>query len=169
MTQFAFRKKNTAIVSGIAIAAAIVIAFVYLPLISEIRRRSVEYNSLTHQLSAARINLGSFKGMEAGKRLIQEREISSVIDAIAAEGRRHLLDFRAISQEELRHIEENHLILPVKIEMEGDYRQLGLFFGALENIKGAVVTAEEFRIWRDERILPKISAAVVLNIHLSKD
>lgn len=169
MTRFTFHKRNIAIISGIGICAAIIVVFLYLPLAMAIRKNGLECNSLTQQLNAARTNLGVFKSAGAGKKLIREQDISSVIDVIVQEGRRNLLDFKSISQEEILAIEEKHLILPVRIDLEGDYIQLGLFFGALENIKDALVTVEEFRIRQDERILPQISAAVGLNIHLTKN
>lgn len=168
MTRWTFHKRNIAIISCIGIPAAIIVVFLYLPLAMSIRKNGLECNSLTQQLNAARTNLGVFESAGAGKKLIKEQDISSVIDAIAQEGRRNLLDFKSISQGEIRAIEENHLVLPCTIEIEGDYKQLGIFFGALENVKDALVTVEEFRIRRDERILPKISAAAVLNIHLTK-
>lgn len=169
MTRWTFHKRNIAIISCIGIPAAIIVVFLYLPLAMAMRKNGLECNSLTQQLNASRTNLGVFKSAGAGKKLIREQEISSVIEAIAMEGRRNLLDFKSISQEEIVAAEEKHLILPVRIDLEGDYIQLGLFFGALENIKDALVTVEEFRIRQDERILPKISAAVVLDIHLTKN
>ena len=168
MMQFALSKRNIAIISGIGICVFSAAVFLFFPLARAIRKNAIECNSLTDQLNVARTNLKAFQETGVSKRLIQEQEISSVIDTIAREGRSRLLNFKSISQEEIRPVEENHLVLPVNIDLEGDYKQLGLFFGALDNIKDAIVTVEEFQIIRDEKILPKISATVVLNIHLAK-
>lgn len=168
MMPFVLHKRNAAIISGIIACVSAIIVFFYLPLAGKIRKNGLECNMLVRQLEAARMDLGAFQGAGAGKKLVNEQGISSVIDAIAREGRNNLLDFKSISQGEILPAEEGHLVLPVKIEIEGDYRQLGLFFGALENIKDALVSVEEFSIRRDERALPKISASVALIIHLTK-
>jgi Tfp pilus assembly protein PilO len=161
-------KRNIAVISAISGCFLAMLIFLYLPLGRAIRTNGLERDTLVRQLSEAGANLGVFKGAQVSKKLIRERDISSVIDAIAREGRNNLLDFKSISQGEMRPDEDNYPVLPVTIEIEGDYRQIGAFLGALENIKDTIVTAREFTLRRDDRILPKISAAVVLNIHLTK-
>lgn len=169
MIQFALCKRNIAVIAGVSACAAVIAVFLYLPLAREIRKDSSEWRSLNQLLSAAGTYLSVFQGASSGKNLIREEGISSVIDRIAQEGRNNSLDFKSISQDNIKDAAQNHRVLPVVIEIEGEYKQLGIFLGALENIKDALVSVEDFSIRGDERILPKISASLVLNIHLTKD
>lgn len=168
MRQFALNKRTMVIMAGIAACMALMVVFLYLPLSRSIRKAGLEWRGLNQLLSSAGAHLSVFQGTSAGKRLIREEGISSVIDRIAQEGRNNLLDFKSISQDNINDAGQNHRILPVVIKMEGEYKQLGVFLGALENIKDSLVSVEEFSITGDERILPKVSVSIVLNIHLTK-
>lgn len=169
MRQFALNKRTMVVMAGIAACMVLMAVFLYLPLSRSIRKAGLEWRGLNQLLSSAEAHLSVFQGASAGKRLIREEGISSVIDRIAQEGRNNLLDFKSIRQDNIRDVALNHQVLPVVIEIEGEYKQLGIFLGALENIKDSLVSVEEFSITGGEKILPKVSASIALNIHLTKD
>lgn len=160
-------KKNLFIVLSIIIFLLII--FLYLPLAGTIRKKSLEWDSLKSQLNTAQINLQAIQKNGAGKKLIRQQEASGVLDTITQEGRNLCLNFKSINQKEIRNIENKYAILSVEMEIEGGYEELGRFFGVLEDIENSIVTIESFKIWRDEKILPKISVSLLLNLYLTQD
>lgn len=168
MRRFAFQKRSMVIIAGMSACVLIIAVFLYLPLVRAISKEGSEWRNLNQVLNEAGENLSVFRGASGGKKIIAEDGISSVIDIIVREGKNNILDFKSIIQENIRNIDGNRRILPVAIEMEGDYKQAGIFFGALENIKDALVTVERFSIKGDEKTRPRVSVSIVLNIHLTK-
>ncbi|MDP3804528.1 MAG: type 4a pilus biogenesis protein PilO [Candidatus Omnitrophota bacterium] len=162
-------KRNALILSITGIILFILTAFLYLPLAKEIRVKSYEWNSLRSQLAAAHANLSAAGKESVTKRLIRREDVSSVIDGITKEGRNLRLNFKSISQKEIIDTEDGYLVLPVQMEIEGDYERLGRFFGVLENLEGSIVRVKDFEIRRDDKILPKVSASLAINLYLVKE
>lgn len=161
-------KRNLIILSAV-IGSLILILILYLPLAKTIRTERLELNGLKRQLDMMKINLQAGQEGTARKKLIQKQEISGVIDAIAQEGKDLRINFKSINQKGINNIENQYAVLPVEMEIEAGYEELGSFFGALENLEASIVTIEGFKIWRDERILPKISASLVVDLYLTLD
>lgn len=168
MLKIELNKKNLTVISAVVVFLFILTVFFYLPLLGEIRRKALERGALNNQLTIAGANLDTLRKANVSKKLISRQEVSSVIDNITREGRALLLNFKSMSQKEIISAPDNHAILPVEMEIEGDYKQLGLFFGALENIKDAIITVDSFRITGDEKASPKVSAALTVNMHLAQ-
>lgn len=169
MSAIELNKRNALILSIIVIILFISTGFLYLPLAKEIRVKSYEWNSLRRNLSAAHADLLAAGKESVTKRLIRREDCASVIDGITKEGRNLRLNFKSISQKEIKDTEDRYLVLPVQMEVEGDYERLGRFFGALENLESSIVRVENFEIRRDDKILPKVSASLAINIYLAKE
>lgn len=169
MSAIELNKRNALILSIIVIILFISTGFLYLPLAKEIRVKSYEWNSLRRNLSAAHADLLAAGKESVTKRLIRREDCASVIDGITKEGRGLRLNFKSISQKEIRDTEDRYSVLPVEMEIEGDYERLGRFFGALENLEGSIARVEKFEIRRDDKILPKVSASLAINIYLAKE
>lgn len=160
-------KKNSFIILSIVIFLLII--FLYLPLARTIRKKSLEWNTFKGQLNSAQINLQVIQKSGTNKKLIRQQEASGVLNAITQEGRNLRLNFKSLNQKEIRGIENKYAILPVEMEIEGGYEELGHFLGALEGLESSIVTIESFKIWRDDKILPKISASLVVKLYLVQD
>ncbi len=166
MLKIKLNKKRAALILSAAAVLVFLALFIYLPLLKEVKRKSFQWNGLRDQLDSARMNLEALRKNGVSKKLILQSEVSSAINTITREGRNLSLDFKSISQKQIRS-KNNYAILPLQMEMEGDYKLFGFFFAALENIKDVIVTVEDFQIRRNDKILPKISAVLTLNIHLA--
>ncbi len=161
-------KKNIMALAGIVVGVLVIISLLYLPPKKAITKDTLEYKSLQAQLSLGYQNLNIFQRNGVTKKLVSQKEIASVIDAITKEGRKLLLNFKSMSRQELIEADASYSLLPVQIAVEGDYKQLGLFLGALEALNGVLISVDSFQIVRDERIFPKLLFSLTLHIYLTK-
>lgn len=151
-----------------AISLSVLIsAFLCISLLKAIRVKSFEWNNLKSRLSAAQVELKACKECVIIKKFTRRQDVSSIIDDITREGRALKINFRSISQKEIIDAKEGYLVLPVQMEIEGGYEQIGRYLGALEN-KDSIVTVEGLEIERDKKILPKVPASLDINIYLEK-
>ena len=167
MIQFNLGKKNLTVSSGaIALFFAIFI-FVYFPALKEIRKKNVLWKSLSEQLKTVE-GLRDFQKTGISKRLISHEELSLVLDKITERAKARFINFKSITQEQIMVL-NGYRVLPVKMELEGDYKQLGLFIGDLENLQDALVTVENFQANSGENALSRILCFLTLNIYIAQE
>ena len=120
------------------------------------------------QLKSVNENLRIIQGLKVNKRLIKEEDTSLVIDTISKQCRSHSLELKSITQKE-KNIKDGYSLLPVYLEMEGEFKQIGLFLSFLREFEGALITVENLQIKRADMPLPKIAGVVTLAIYLSNE
>lgn len=160
-------KKNIWMLFAVLVSA--VILFGYLPLLSEIRKKNQELGGLTGQLSAAASELNGLSADTDGKKITKEAEASVLADRITRQAKACLLDIKSASQKEIRAVEDGYLLLPLHLEAEAKFEQLGVFLGSLDGLEDGLVGVDSFQILGEERLGPKVSAFLSLNLYLQKD
>lgn len=167
MIQLNARKKNLALAFGACALLFAVFIFVYFPGLREIRKNNVLWKSLSEQLKTVEA-LRDFQKTGINKRLISRQELSWALDKITEMAKARFINFKSITQEQIIAL-NGYRVLPVKIELEGDYKQLGLFSGDLENIQDALVAIENFQVNSAENTLSKILSFLTLNIYITQE
>ncbi|HBU08929.1 MAG: hypothetical protein A2Y42_03445 [Omnitrophica WOR_2 bacterium GWB2_45_9] len=162
---FREKKKIIFIPAGIV---SIIIMFLYFPLAGKITKKNKELSGLNVQLKSVNENLRIIQGLKVNKRLIKEEDTSLVIDTISKQCRSHSLELKSITQKE-KNIKDGYSLLPVYLEMEGEFKQIGLFLSFLREFEGALITVENLQIKRADMPLPKIAGVVTLAIYLSNE
>ena len=162
---FREKKKIIFIPAGIV---SIIIMFLYFPLAGKITKKNKELSGLNVQLKSVNENLRIIQGLKVNKRLIKEEDTSLVIDTISKQCRSHSLELKSITQKE-KNIKDGYSLLPVYLEMEGEFKQIGLFLSFLREFEGALITVENLQIKRADMPLPKIAGVVTLVIYLSNE
>lgn len=160
-------KKNLSVVSGIAVFLFLLFGFIYFPLLKEIRKKDSLWKGLKEQLKTAE-GLRDFQKTGIHKRFVSQNELGLVLDKITQAAKSRSLNFKSISQEEVKAF-DGYRVLPVEMELDADYKQLGLFLGDLENLQDALVTVESFKLSSDEKLLPRILCSLTLNIYITLD
>ena len=162
---FREKKKIIFIPAGIV---SIIIVFLYFPLAGKITKKNKELAGLHTQLKSVNENLRIIQGLKVNKRLIKEEDSSLVIDTISKQCRSHSLELKSITQKE-KNIKDGYSLLPVYLEMEGEFKQIGLFLSFLREFEDALITVENLQIKRADMPLPKIAGVVTLAIYLSNE
>lgn len=159
------KKKIIFITAGIV---SIIIVFLYFPLAGKIAKKNKEFSGLNVQLKSLNENLRIIQELKVNKRLIKEEEASLVIDTITKQCRSHSLELKSITQKE-KNIKDGYSLLPVYLEIEGEFKQIGLFLSFLREFEGALITVENIEIRRADLPLPKIAGVVTITIYLSNE
>ena len=162
---FREKKKIIFIPAGIV---SIIIMFLYFPLAGKITKKNKELSGLNVQLKSVNENLRIIQELKVNKRLIKEEDTSLVIDTISKQCRSHSLELKSITQKE-KNIKDGYSLLPVYLEMEGEFKQIGLFLSFLREFEGALITVDNFQIRSTDMPLPKIAGLVTLTIYLSNE
>lgn len=162
---FRERKKIIFIPAGIII---LIILFFYFPLTQKITKKHKELTGLDNQLKLVNDNLRIIQELKVNKRLIKEEEASLVIDTITKQCASGSLELKSITQKE-KNIKDGYSVLPVYLEVEGEFQRIGLFLGFLREFEDALITVESFQARRADMPLPKIAGFVTLSIYLSDE
>lgn len=169
MPRIELTKKTIYLLSGIAALILALAVFLYLPLAASLRRSALAWEELHNELTLANANLRIYRESGLNKRFILQEDLPSAIESIASEGKALSLDFKSIARKEIRYTAEGYPVIPLEMEIEAEFEKLGEFLGKLEGIKDPIVTIDNLNLRREEKILPKVQASLVLNIHLAKD
>ena len=159
------RKKIIFILSGILFL--FILSF-YFSLAAKTNRKAKELDELRIQLKSVNENLQIFRELKVNKRLMSQEEASLVINNIARQCRSDSLELKSIIQKE-KNLKDGYSILPVYLEIEGEFKPIGLFLGFLREFEDAVITVESFQMRRVDTLLPKIAGFITLNVYLSNE
>lgn len=162
------KKKNAGILIGAGFVLLAIPFFVYIPMGRQIKFKTLEWIALKNELNAGYRNLELFQRNGVNKKMVSPKEVSAVIENITKEGKKLMLNFKSISQREQIERPEGYSILPVEMQIEGQYKQLGEFLGCLEAMQDALVAIDNFKASYDEKIAPKLSIVLTLNIYIEK-
>lgn len=159
---------NRLIIILVILGAAVLSLAVFAgPLWGRIRLISNELAIIEEQSAIARKDVESALKLQFQGRLLSRAEISMAMDEITKTGRAFDINFLSISPREIEDIEGSVCQrMPVALETESEYKDFGLFLGALADLKESVVTIRNFDMQRDEAILPRVQAKMVIDIYL---
>lgn len=160
-------KKNIAGASAIAVFLFLLFIFIYFPPLKKIRKMNSLWQSLEGQLKTAE-NLRDFQKAGIHKRFVSQEELVLILDKITEAAKIRSLNLKSISQQEIKAL-DGYRVLPVEMELDADYKQLGLFLGDLENLQDALAAVENLQISSEEKLLPRILCSLTLNIYITQD
>lgn len=160
--------RREVLIGGVAIVviAFFLCFFVYLPLGSRIRKAGRELKVIEGELEMVKGTIETV-GSHGKRSLPTQEEISIAIDELTRRGRDLGINFISISPQKIEEIQDlPYGFLPIRMELESGYEDLGRFLGALEGLEESVVTIGGFEIERDERILPKVRTKLEAKMYL---
>lgn len=121
------------------------------------------------QLAVSRAEVESARKLQCNGPLLSRAEISLAMDEITRAGKAFNINFISISPQDAEDIKDStSQRLPVAIESESEYKDFGLFLGALANLKESIVTIRNFKMTRDEAILPRIRSKLGIDLYLKR-
>lgn len=161
-------RKTVILIAGAA--AAGMISFLAIgPLSGKVRRAAREVMALDNELAAVR---EAFKGAgRSGRegRLLTRAEVSGAIDEMTNAGAVLNINFLSTSPQQIEKPKgSKYSVLPIRMELQSEYKDLGLFLGALEGLKESIVTVKSFRVKTSQEVLPQVKTELVVEIYLKE-
>ncbi len=162
-------KRNHQLIIILAILGGVVLFFfVFMgPLWGRVRSVNRELRLVEEQLAVSRVDVESVRKLQFKGPLLSRDEISRAMDEITKIGKAFNISFFSISPRDPEDIKDSaSQRLPVFIESESEYKDFGLFLVALTDLKESIVTVRDFKMTRDEAILPLIRSKLVIDLYL---
>lgn len=117
------------------VGISIIIIYPFLSLRLKINSAKAKYRALKESMLMVR----------GEKKFSPRQKASLVIDELTRKGRKQGISFLSLATQDIKK-EGSYLILPIEIEMEGGYKELGVFLGSLDDLKKALFTVESFTL-----------------------
>lgn len=169
MTKIQPDKKTIIIIVGIAAA---VIAFVLMaaPLFKEVRSMGTQVKVLEQEMASVRQAI-QLKGKFRKKGdLLTRREVSLAIDEIGKTGVLRKITFLSIIPRKITKAQgSKYPVLPIRMVLQSEYKDLGLFLRALEGLKQSIVTVRSFEIRSGGQVPSQIRTDLVIELYLQED
>ena len=166
MLKIQFDKRSMIIIAGVVLAI-IVYYSLMASLFSKVRRVGGEVKALEREMAAARQAIGSQEKFQQTGDLLTRRKISLAIDEITKVGATLNIDFLSISPQKIMKPKgSKYPALPIRMNLQCGYKDLGLFLGALEELKQSIITVKSFQVEVNQQILPQIKTDLIVEVYL---
>jgi hypothetical protein len=151
--------------AGAAAAVFLFSVFFIRPAGANIGAMEKELKTIEQEILTARNIIKIHADAEGPENLLMRKDVSRAIDTITKTGEAFDIDFVSIRPKAPQSF-EGYKRLPILLELESSYDDLGLFLGVLAKLKIGVAAARGFEIQRDVKILPKILSRVEIDLYL---
>ena len=168
MLNIRFDKKTVIIIAAVS---AVIIAFVLMaaPLFNKVRRVGDEVTALDQEMMSARQAIQSQGKFQWTGTLLTRQKVSLAIDEITKLGATLNINFLSISPQKItRPKDSKYPVLPIHMNLQSEYKDFGIFLGALEGLNQSIVTVKSFQVNADQQILPQIKADLIVEVYLQE-
>ena len=158
--------------TGLIVAGSIVVfalyVFIYAPLLKDLRIYSADCKTIELNTSEARHIIESTGGGSQERTLPSEDRVAEAIGELTKKGKSEGVNFISISPEAVESIQNlKYKVLPIKIELESSYKQLGIFLGTLDEFEKGLLRVRSLRIIAEDDTGAKLSTGLVIDMYLS--
>lgn len=156
------------VIAAICVIALGVYLVFYVPLMRQLKTQYLEYRSIENEVLECR-NIIESAGRAYGERvLMTEEDTAAAIDELTRHGKLQGINFVSISPKEIKKEEgTQYKILPIGMEIESTYEQLGTFLGSLDELEKGLIKVEKFGIAPDKEDTSRLTTDLVVDIYLS--
>lgn len=161
------QERLTIVVIAIIVIAILGIYLIFFtPLISKLRTERLESRSIeSNVLECRNIIESSGKGERT---LITEEDVSQAIDELTKHGKFKGVNFISMKPKKIEKKEDSQFkILPVEIELESTYENLGVFLGSLDDLEKGLIKVRSFDITADKEDPSKLTTDLIAEIYIS--
>ncbi len=160
---------NIVISAGLAIIALGLYLFLYSPLINKLRKAHSECKRLETEVLQAREAIDFLRIKAPKGKLITEEDVSWAIDDLTKNGKLAKVNFISITPKQIEEPKQalSYKILPIELEVESTYEDLGIFLGSLDELENCVITVKNFNITPTEEGAKELKTKLMLNLYLS--
>ena len=160
-------KKDKTVIFSLAAVVFVIFILLYLPLIKSAGVLKEELKETQKKVSLAKGMIPKNKSLAAAGHLLNSVEISAAIGEITTMGRSLSVNFNSLNPQGVEPGQNvSYQILPLQIEIESKYEDLGRFLGKLEELKTGIVTIRSFQIQKNAQNPSLVKAKIVLEMYL---
>ncbi len=165
--------KNKNIIIAVVIFVVLVgaYAFFYIPLLSRIKAKSLEYAKIERDIASSRGLIESCRNMKSDFEIISEKEVSVAVDELTGHAKDLGIKFRAIKPGEFAKEDPvyKYRMLPVEMDIQASDKQFADFLGSLDELRKCLIKVESFEVTADPKNREVIIAKIVIDIYFSPE
>jgi len=143
----------------------------YAPLVRKLKTGLTQCAALEKEVAQARAGIASLKDLDPeGPRLelLAESEIPSAIDELTKAAQAKKIKFVTLTPGQAPEPSGSSFrVLPIEIEAESGYTELGTFLGAIERLPKGLFTVKGFEIFPDPRNPALLKSRLSLALYLA--
>ncbi len=159
-------KWNMRIIVATGMGALALYIFAYAIMTKEMARKYGECKKAEGGASYARSIIESAGKDGAAKPLLAEGNIPKAIDELTKNGKAKGINFISITPRDIRKGANTQCaILPIGMNIESTYEQLGEFLGSLDKMDDALIKVESFDVFSDRKDINNITTSLVLDLY----
>ncbi len=163
------KEKLVTLLPVVVLAAVIGIFFIfYIPLIKKSRVVYAQCKSIEDKARKTK-NVIKFASVISSRRvLMTEEDVSYATDELTRLGKQKGVDFISIRPGEIEKEKgEEYKILPVELQLESTYKQMGMFLGSLDDVEKSLIMVKTFSVVPDPENTSKLITDLVVDVYLS--
>ncbi len=162
------KKQKVALILGaVFVVGTLLIIFIYLPILNESQKLIYKSLEVGENVQGVKNILKIQSQKERVGRLINYDGVALALNEITSVGQKNQINFILIRPKDVQKMESfEYNQLPIQINLESTYKNLGRFLRDLEQLKESFVFVKSFRVKRDENILPLIKTNMVIEVLL---
>jgi Tfp pilus assembly protein PilO len=153
---------------SIALVVLVVYLSLFVPLIKTLGSKYRECKNCETDVIDARNLINSVRLQETMSAILTEDDVALAIDELTRLGKVKGIDFISMTPREKRKEKgASYGILPIEIETESGYKDLGIFLGSLAGLRDSLTTVSSFRITAHKKDdASKLRAKLVIDMYL---
>jgi Tfp pilus assembly protein PilO len=152
--------------AAIIVVIALVAYFLFLtPLVGQIKKKHLECKAIESNVIECR-NIIETLG-KGGRLLLPEEEVSYTIDELTRLGKARGVNFVSMIPQKIEKSGQ-YRILPVEIQLESTYRQLGSFLGSLDNLEKGLIRMQSFDVTSGKDDMSKLISDLILEVYIAE-
>lgn len=152
------------------LAAAAVIMLVLLPMMHHFQELEVKENFLMKDAGLINGLIRAQGNDHSNPKLIAFNNAPIVMGEIADLGNAHSITFLSmVNQDKSESSYKMISTLPIDLETQSTYKQLGLFMGGLDELRQGIILIDSFQIVMDTQEPDKVKAKIHIHICLKKE
>lgn len=168
MPDIELNKKTIAAIAGVVIVVVVAV-LLFKPLFLKVNALNRELKALEEEMVSARDVISRKKQFQQDGHLLKRQEVSRAIGEMTDMGTARNINFLSTSPQPITKPKgSEYPVLPIRMHVRSEYKNLGLFLGGLENLKESIITVKSFDIATDENILPQVNVELVVEVHLQE-
>ena len=100
--------------------------------------------------------------------LMTEEDVSYATNELTRLGKQKGIDFVSIRPKDIQKEKgEEYKILPVELQLESTYKELGMFLGSLDDVEKSLITVKSFNIVPAPENTARLITDLVVDVYLS--
>lgn len=153
--------------SAIVVIVAGLYYIFYMPVMKRLRTSFIECRACENEVREAR-NLIEMAGELYTERvLITEEGISQAIDELTSRGKSEGINFISINPGEAKKEKDlQYKILPIEMEIESTYEQLGVFLGSLDDLNKGIFKVKSLSTASSEKDPQRLITDLAVDLYL---